>query len=358
MAESSQIQQQDQPKRPVSPIPFAPPKQVGFNLKDVIFNTNNEVALLYPEHSNNKTFKCVFDFISKCCLREPFTRSPNMYNEYLSKFWYTAKALKNSKVSFLIPTDAPPSIDVVRQWFPTIGYGEEVFAKGNLIKSLFPSRWRLLMGQIIQCLGGKTRGFDKITNKDAIILYSLANEINIDYANIFWEDIIIKLNKKQMERVVLKPNQPEGPPFTAQMMAIHNVEKLVTFKAPKPSSNAKRVPQGIKPRAQPRYKKQSTSSKKSSVSSKEATKGGSSKAPTEDQQATGGLTSLGVTSEERADTQLSSGTSVFNLNKPVNSASFIIQSEFASGYDALADSISEVDPRLSSPNYSIPQQQA
>ena len=58
------------------------------------------------------------------------------------------------------------------------------------------------MAQIIQCLWCKTRGFDQITNKDAIILYSLANGINIDYANIFWEDLIIKLKKKQKEKVI------------------------------------------------------------------------------------------------------------------------------------------------------------
>nr|GFA74387.1 hypothetical protein [Tanacetum cinerariifolium] len=37
---------------------------------------------------------------------------------------------------------APQSIDVVRHWFPTTGYGEEVFAKGTLRKSLLPPRWR------------------------------------------------------------------------------------------------------------------------------------------------------------------------------------------------------------------------
>ncbi|GKG40363.1 hypothetical protein Tco_0467140, partial [Tanacetum coccineum] len=46
------------------------------------------------------------------------------------------------------------------------------------------------------------------------------------------------------------------------------------------SSNAERVSQGTKPGTQPRHKKHSTSSKQPSVSSKEATKGGSSKAPT------------------------------------------------------------------------------
>ncbi|GJU53329.1 retrovirus-related pol polyprotein from transposon TNT 1-94 [Tanacetum coccineum] len=138
-----------------------------FNLEDIILNTNNKVTLLYPEHNNKDHFKCVSDFISKCCLRNPFTRSPNIYKEYLAEFWNSAKALENFKVSFSIPIDgihdvvgvntfrnvigihylpysseyvAPPFIDIVRPWFETIGYGEVVPAKGTLIKSLLPPR--------------------------------------------------------------------------------------------------------------------------------------------------------------------------------------------------------------------------
>ncbi|GJW87537.1 hypothetical protein Tco_0162877 [Tanacetum coccineum] len=195
--------------------PFVAPKQVGFNLEDIILNTNNEVALLYPEYNNKDHFKCVSDFISKCYLRKPFTRSLSMYKEYLAKFWYSAKALENSKIFFSTPTSgiygevgvntfrnaigahylphsseyvAPPSINIVRPWFETIRYEEVVPTKGTLKKSLLPLRWRLLMAQI--------------TNKDVIILYSLANGINIDYASIFWKDIIIKLNKKHREKVI------------------------------------------------------------------------------------------------------------------------------------------------------------
>ncbi|GJX44666.1 hypothetical protein Tco_0261342 [Tanacetum coccineum] len=445
--------------------PFVAAKQVGFNLEDIILNTNNEVALLYPEHNNKDHFKCVSDFISKCCLRKPFTRSPNMYKEYLAEFWYSAKALENSKVSFSTPTGgiygevgvntfrnaigahylphsseyvAPPSIDIVRPWFETIGYGEAVPAKGTLKKSLLPPRWRLLMAQIIQCLGGKTRGFDQITNKDAIILYSLANGINIDYASIFWEDIIIKLNKKHREKVVpytrflsllmmhkmkegygdgeltlyptqvfsvnnwaLKPNQPEEPPFTDHMLAICAADTPVVFKAPKTSSKAESVSQGTKPGAKPGHKKLSTSSKQP-FPYKSISRGNkrwwTSKAPTipklvspppnlikenipashglkhpsripsfytpvdtgmhkEDQQATGGPTSLGVTSEARANPQLSSGMSAFNLNEPIYLASFIIHSESASGNDASAVSTAEADPGKSAPSDFVPQQQ-
>ncbi|GJU98926.1 hypothetical protein Tco_1328197 [Tanacetum coccineum] len=127
------------------------------------------------------------------------------------------------------------------------------------------------------------------------------------------------------------------------MLAICTAAKPVVFKVPKPSSNVERVPQGTKPGAKPGHKKHSTSSKQPYVSSSEATKGGSSKRPTgskishlkkkkvsssamdtnpsqtsastpvvaemnkEGQHATGGPTSLGVTSKERANPQLSSG---------------------------------------------------
>ncbi|GJX77380.1 hypothetical protein Tco_0324191 [Tanacetum coccineum] len=128
------------------------------------------------------------------------------------------------------------------------------------------------------------------------------------------------------------------------------------------------------------------------MSSKEAIKGGSSKAPIssktghskkrkesslaidsnprsppvstpvnigmhkEDHQATGGPTSLGVTSEARANPQLSSGMSAFNLNEPIYLASFIIHSESASGNDASAVSTAEADPGKSTPSDFVPQQ--
>nr|GEU88499.1 hypothetical protein [Tanacetum cinerariifolium] len=104
MVNQNQIPQQqdlhDQPERHASLIPFAPVEQVGFNLKDTIFNPNNEIVLLYLEHSNKKDFKCVSNFISKCCLWVAFTRYLNQYKKYLSEFFYFAKALKNSKVFF------------------------------------------------------------------------------------------------------------------------------------------------------------------------------------------------------------------------------------------------------------------
>nr|GEW46259.1 hypothetical protein [Tanacetum cinerariifolium] len=193
----------------------------------------------------------------------PFTRSLVQYKEYLSEFWYSAKALDNSKNI------------------------KDVYGDGDI--TIHPTQ-----------------------------IFSVNN----------W---------------ALNPNHTKGPPFTSHMLAICNAEKPMAFKAPRTSSQTeKKVSQGKNLRAKAGHKKQSTSSKQPPMSSSEATKGGSFKAPTgsktslsskikepssandlkpsqpsvstpidtgihkEDQQTTGGPTSLGVTSEERAYPRLSS----------------------------------------------------
>nr|GEX26726.1 hypothetical protein [Tanacetum cinerariifolium] len=75
-----------------------------------------------------------------------------------------------------------------------------------------------------------------------------------------------------------------------------------------------------------------------------------------DQQATGGPTSLGFTSEERANLQLSSDMSTFILNKAIYSTSLIFHSESASENDASAVSTAKADPGNSNPSDFVPQQ--
>ncbi|GKD44308.1 hypothetical protein Tco_1268953 [Tanacetum coccineum] len=81
-------------------------------------------------------------------------------------------------------------------------YSGPIKATDTLKKSFIPPRWRLLMAQIIQFLGGKTGGFDQISNKDAIILYFPAKEVNIDFAKLIWDEIVSKLRKKTKEKVI------------------------------------------------------------------------------------------------------------------------------------------------------------
>ncbi|GJT73852.1 hypothetical protein Tco_1033138 [Tanacetum coccineum] len=288
----------------------------------------------------------------------------------------------------------PPSIEVVREWFLKIGYGEAIEAKGTLKRLSFL--------------------------------------LDIDFAKLIWDDIISKLKNKNREKfipylrflslllelrmegygtdrvtiiptqifsvnnLILKKGQHEGPSFTAHMLAIYKEDAPVAFQAPKTSSHIeKKDSQGSEPGAKIRRRRKHTSStKQNPVSKLEATK---SKPPSKEaaeiptchfkrkkesssamdsnpsepsastpvvaelykeaHQATGDPKSLGVTSEKGAHLQLSSGMSALNFNKPIFLASFIIHSESASGRDVSVDSTAEADLGNSAPHDSIPQQE-
>ncbi|GJR51771.1 hypothetical protein Tco_1402292 [Tanacetum coccineum] len=164
--------------------------------------------------------------------------------------------------------------------------------------------------------------------------------VEIDFARLIWEDIIRKLNKKTREKVIpypqfisflleymmlaygndeltldptqvssvqnwaLKPNQPEGPPFIGHMLAICNVEEPIEFKAPKTfSKSKKRVSQGKIPRDQETQSSLAVDTKPNQPLASTPVVVEMHK---EDQQGTGGLTSLEATNKEGAYPQLSS----------------------------------------------------
>ncbi|GJY34941.1 retrovirus-related pol polyprotein from transposon TNT 1-94 [Tanacetum coccineum] len=241
-------------------------EKVDFTFDEITFTTNNEVALLYPSHPNQEYFKDVSDFISKCCLNEAFTRAPTQYKEYLSEFWYTIKTLEGYKVWVTTPTCG---------------------VRGDI--------------------GAKTDGLDQISNKDATIVYCLANGVHVDYAKLIWEDLIHKLNKKTRAKIIpyprfislllehmmpkyyneeltinltqvfsvhnwtLKPNQPEEPPFTTHIKAICNLDVPVDSKAPTPSLQTEKVLQCKKTGAESGLRRKQ-SSKHISESKTEASK--------------------------------------------------------------------------------------
>ncbi|GJV67556.1 retrovirus-related pol polyprotein from transposon TNT 1-94 [Tanacetum coccineum] len=182
---------------------------------------------------------------------------------------------------------------------------------------------------------------DQISNKDATILYCLANSIQVDYAKIIWEGLIHKLNKKTREKIIpyprfislllehmapkydtekltinqtqffsvhnwiLKPNQPQEPPFTDHMKAICNLDVPVDSKAPKYSSPIKEK------------ETKSSSAKDTSPSHPSPSTPVVGVMHKETQQAADGPTSLGATSEEGAHPQLSSVDSTAKANPDI-----------------------------------------
>ncbi|GJZ59997.1 hypothetical protein Tco_0615813 [Tanacetum coccineum] len=270
--------------KPKSLNPFLPADQIKFTFDEIAFTTKNE---------------------------EAFTRAPTQYKEYHVNFGILQRPYMTPRFSMYV---SPPSITTTRPWFATIGYNGEIEAKGTLKKSFLPPRWRLLTGKIIQCLGRKIGGLDQISNKDATILYCLANG-------------------------ALKPNQTEGPPFTDHMKSICNLDVLVDSKAPKPSSQTEEVPQGKKPGAKSGLKRKQ-SLKHTSRSKTEASKSKTGQSEKETQSSSA--------KDKSPSHPLPPTPVVGEMHK---------EAQQATGHDASADSIAEADPVNSTPNDSIPSQQ-
>ncbi|GKE03192.1 hypothetical protein Tco_1395210 [Tanacetum coccineum] len=319
-------------EKPESSNPFLPAHKVNFDFDAITFATNNEVSLLYPEHLNSQYFKPVSDFISKCRLKEAFTRAPNQYAEYLAKFWYTAKTIEGSKIWVSTPTGGikgeigittfryafradylphssedvtSPSLALVRQWFSTIRYSGEIRVKGTLKKAFLPPRWRLLMGQIIYCLGGKSGGHYQISNKDVILLYCLENGVKVNFAKIIWDELL----QKNAHNWALKQNQPEEPPFTDHMLAIcQSARKGLRRKQSSKHASESQTEASKSKTSQSTKENQSSSAKDKNPNQPSASTPVDDEMHKEEQKAAGGL---GATSEDKAYPQLSSGMSVF-----------------------------------------------
>ncbi|GJW47193.1 hypothetical protein Tco_0078839 [Tanacetum coccineum] len=239
--------------RPESPNLFLPATQVEFTFDEITFTTNNEVALIYPSHSNQEYFMAVSDFISKCCIKEAFTRAPNQYKEYLSEFWYTAKVLPDSKIWVSTPTGEvieeigitrfrnalraqylltqyvsflhPPN-QIKDQEFATIVVQWGDWGKGNSQKELSPLRWRSADGQSF--------------------MLSRLCQSNLG-------DLIHKPNKRTREKIVPYPRfislllEHMAPKYDNEELTINptqaicNLDVPVDSKAPKYSSPTEEV---------------------------------------------------------------------------------------------------------------------
>ncbi|GKA04290.1 hypothetical protein Tco_0677071, partial [Tanacetum coccineum] len=179
--------------RPESPNPFLHVDHIEFSFDEITFTTNNEVALLYPSHPNSEYFREVSDFISKCCLKESFTRALTQYKEYLCEFWYTAKTLDDFKIWVSTPTGG---------------------IRGDI-------------EDILHKLKKKTR--------EKFVPYHRFISLLLEYMMPAYDNEELTINPTHVFSVhnwALKSNQHEGPPFTDHMKDL--------------PSQAEKVPQGKK----------------------------------------------------------------------------------------------------------------
>ncbi|GJU10150.1 pleiotropic drug resistance protein 1-like protein [Tanacetum coccineum] len=295
---------------------------------------------------------------------EPFIRSPNMYKKYLAEFWYSAKALENSKVSFSIPTGgiygevgentfrnstgahyfprsseyvAPLSIDMEVKLDALI----RSLTKMPLILLYSTNGINMTMADIV----GRHHHQQTIKHREQVIhttryLFLLYHKIKEGYRD--GELTLYPTQVFSVNNWALKPNQPEEPPFTDHMLPICTTDTPVVFKAPKTFSKAKSVSQGTKLGAKYGHKKLSTSSKQSFVSNREPTSSGSSKAPTSSKtgHSKNEKSLLVHGPQTQSPASISTNVGVLNAKEDQN--------------DASATSTAEIDPGKSAPSDFVP----
>nr|GEU90466.1 ribonuclease H-like domain-containing protein [Tanacetum cinerariifolium] len=138
-------------------------------------------------------------------------------------------------VSHSIDYANPPSIEVVREWFPTIGYSGKIGATYTIKKGFLPPRWRVPVPQIIQCL--RARLDDIISNvkkktKEKFIPYPRFLSLLLEHKMEGYGIDEVNFNPTQIFSAynwTLKKNQPEGPPLTSHMLAICNAVEPLAF---------------------------------------------------------------------------------------------------------------------------------
>ncbi|GJW55011.1 hypothetical protein Tco_0099096 [Tanacetum coccineum] len=270
----------------------------------------------------------------------------------------------------------------------------------RLIVELMNRRLFTVLG--VRKAWGKTGGYDQISNKDALIHYCLANGVNIDFAKLIWDDLLVKMQKKHKETIItytrfislllehkmqetyendeatpiptpifnvnnwaLKKDQPEGPLFTDHMLAIFTANEPVGFKAPKTTPKTKELgPKGKMLGVKTRRRKIILFAMNHPQSKIEAQKGEPLlKEAAGTQTGHSKRRKQSVTAKDKNQSHPSVSIPVLNSVESVShqetiiSASNIVHSESASGHDASTDFITESDPGKFDPKDSLSKQQ-
>nr|GEW87548.1 ribonuclease H-like domain-containing protein [Tanacetum cinerariifolium] len=152
--------------------------------------------------------------------------------------------LKEEPITLHRPESPNPFLPVDQVEF---NFDEMLFTANNEV-----ARVEIIDGTDYSVSRRNMDGLDQISNKGATIMYCLANGVNVDFAKIIREDLIHKLNKKSRERVIPYPRFISLSYNTWHLICNTNVPNV--SKAPNPSFNAERVPQGTKLGAKPRHK--------------------------------------------------------------------------------------------------------
>ncbi|GJX69043.1 hypothetical protein Tco_0304770 [Tanacetum coccineum] len=166
--------------------------------------------------------------------KKAFTSAQTQYVEYLAEFWYTTKALEGSRIWVFTPTGGVRGITTFRNSIEAYYSDEYVESPSHAIDK----PWFTELGY-----NGEIGLNEK--SRERVIPYPRFISLLLEYMAPEYANESLTINPNQVFSVnnwALKPNQPEEPPFIEHMLVVYNKAVHNVPNAPKPSSNAERVP--------------------------------------------------------------------------------------------------------------------
>nr|GFA25104.1 hypothetical protein [Tanacetum cinerariifolium] len=184
--------------------------------------------------SKEATLQVVYDVLRNSPLLRAFQVTADVPEIYMQEFWATAKLLHNS-IRFKIDTRKSvldleafremlhispripnqPFADLtteeeVLDFLSFLGHSDGIRYLTDVNVNKLYQPWRSFASVINKCLTGKSSGVDSFRLSQAQMLWGFYHRINIDFANLIWEDFVYQVEHKSQKR----SNEMNYPRFT------------------------------------------------------------------------------------------------------------------------------------------------
>nr|GFA89115.1 hypothetical protein [Tanacetum cinerariifolium] len=208
----------------------------NFRLPSDIQSKESTLQVVYDVLWNSPLFRAfqVTADVPEIYMQEAFQVTADVPEIYMQEFWAMAKLLHNS-IRFKIDTKKSvldleafremlyispripnqsfaglPSEEEILDFLRFLGHSHEIRYLTDVNVNKLYQPWRSFASVINKCLTGKSFGVDSFRLSQAQILWGFYHRINVEFANLVWEDFVYQVEHKNTKR----SNEMYYPRFT------------------------------------------------------------------------------------------------------------------------------------------------
>nr|GEU41225.1 retrovirus-related Pol polyprotein from transposon TNT 1-94 [Tanacetum cinerariifolium] len=124
---------------------------------------------------------------------------------------------------------SPPLGDAVMDFMNQLGYPGEIHFVSRIAVNNLYQPWRAILSMIIQCLTGKTSGFDRPIYLVLQMLWGIITRTNIDYAKLMWEEFVQAIHTFLVDKANLGSPTKKGKKTKPHVILYCQFTKLIIY---------------------------------------------------------------------------------------------------------------------------------